>query len=470
MATSGSPWRRRSSPRWQRRRRWSMGASCRSSPGSWRSSATAMSRASARRCMPRARRLPTFRAHNEQAMAHAAIAFAKASRRRRMMACTSSIGPGATNMVTAAAVAHVNRLPVLLLPGDVFAEPPARSGVAAGRGFRRRHGLAPTIASARSRAISTASPGPSRSCPRFDARDGGADRSGRMRPRDARALPGRADGGLRLSRRASSPSASGTPRRAAARRDAVGAAVALIKAAQAPLVVAGGGVLYSARRKTISRPSATAHGIPVAETQAGKSRAARRSSARSGRGRRHRHGRGQRRWPSRPTSFLRSARGCRISPPARWALFADPACRRIVGLNTQPFDAGKHRAHPLVADAKAGLAALDAALGGWAAPASWTRARRGQGRQWLETAARYTAAGNADLAERRAGVGAVQRRSRPSDIVRLRRRRLARRIAQALARRRARRLPHRIRLFLHGLRDRRRARRQDGRSGRARSS
>src|ERR1700761_595568 len=65
--------------------------------------------------------LPTYRAHNEQAMAHAAIAFAKASRRRRMMACTTSIGPGATNMVTAAAVAQVNRLPVLLIPGDVFA-------------------------------------------------------------------------------------------------------------------------------------------------------------------------------------------------------------------------------------------------------------------------------------------------------------------------------------------------------------
>src|ERR1700690_210353 len=65
--------------------------------------------------------LPTYRAHNEQAMAHAAIAFAKASRRRRFMVCTTSIGPGALNMVTAAAVAHVNRLPVLLLPGDVFA-------------------------------------------------------------------------------------------------------------------------------------------------------------------------------------------------------------------------------------------------------------------------------------------------------------------------------------------------------------
>src|SRR2546422_912442 len=65
--------------------------------------------------------LPVLRAHNEQAMAHAAVGFAKASRRRRMMVCTTSIGPGATNLVTAAAVAHVNRLPVLLLPGDAFA-------------------------------------------------------------------------------------------------------------------------------------------------------------------------------------------------------------------------------------------------------------------------------------------------------------------------------------------------------------
>ena len=65
--------------------------------------------------------LPTWRGHNEQGMGHAAIAYAKASNRKRAMAVTSSIGPGATNMVTAAAVAHVNRLPVLFLPGDVFA-------------------------------------------------------------------------------------------------------------------------------------------------------------------------------------------------------------------------------------------------------------------------------------------------------------------------------------------------------------
>ncbi|MDC7694457.1 3D-(3,5/4)-trihydroxycyclohexane-1,2-dione acylhydrolase (decyclizing) [Asticcacaulis sp. DXS10W] len=66
-------------------------------------------------------RLPTYRAHNEQGMAHAAIAYAKQMARRRAFACTTSIGPGATNMVTAAAVAHVNRLPVLFLPGDVYA-------------------------------------------------------------------------------------------------------------------------------------------------------------------------------------------------------------------------------------------------------------------------------------------------------------------------------------------------------------
>src|SRR6201996_714902 len=64
--------------------------------------------------------LPTYRAHNEQAMANAAIAYAKAHMRRRMMAVTTSIGPGATNLVTSAALAHVNRLPVLLLPGDIF--------------------------------------------------------------------------------------------------------------------------------------------------------------------------------------------------------------------------------------------------------------------------------------------------------------------------------------------------------------
>ena len=74
-------------------------------------------------------------------MAHAAIAFAKANFRRRFMAATSSIGPGATNMVTAAALAHVNRLPVLLLPGDVFANRVPDPVLQQVERFRRRHGL-----------------------------------------------------------------------------------------------------------------------------------------------------------------------------------------------------------------------------------------------------------------------------------------------------------------------------------------
>ena len=65
--------------------------------------------------------LPTFRGHNEQSMGHAATAYSKANRRRKAIAVTSSIGPGATNLVSAAATAHVNRLPLLLIPGDVFA-------------------------------------------------------------------------------------------------------------------------------------------------------------------------------------------------------------------------------------------------------------------------------------------------------------------------------------------------------------
>ena len=81
-------------------------------------------------------RLPTYRAHNEQAMAHAAIAYSKAHFRRRMMACTTSIGPGATNLLTAAALAHVNRLPVLFLPGDIFVSRDPDPVLAATRGFQ----------------------------------------------------------------------------------------------------------------------------------------------------------------------------------------------------------------------------------------------------------------------------------------------------------------------------------------------
>ena len=85
-------------------------------------------------------RLPTYRGHNEQTMAHTAIAYSKQLGRSRAMAVTSSIGPGAANMVTAAALANVNRLPVLLGAGRCVCQPWSRSRAAADRGFQRRHG------------------------------------------------------------------------------------------------------------------------------------------------------------------------------------------------------------------------------------------------------------------------------------------------------------------------------------------
>ena len=140
-------------------------------------------------------RLPTYRAHNEQAMAHAAIAFAKASRRRRMMACTTSIGPGATNMVTAAAVAHVNRLPVLLIPGDVFAnrrpDPVLQQVEDFGDGTVSANDCFRPVSRYFDRITR-----PEQIVPALDAGDCGSDRSGRMRAGYARLLPGRADRGL----------------------------------------------------------------------------------------------------------------------------------------------------------------------------------------------------------------------------------------------------------------------------------
>jgi 3D-(3,5/4)-trihydroxycyclohexane-1,2-dione acylhydrolase (decyclizing) len=139
--------------------------------------------------------LPTFRAHNEQAMAHAAIAYAKANFRRRFMAATSSIGPGALNMVTAAALAHVNRLPVLFLPGDVFAnripDPVLQQVEDFGDGTVSVNDCFRPVSRYFDRITR-----PEQIIPALNRAMAGADRPGRMRAGDAFALPGRAGRGL----------------------------------------------------------------------------------------------------------------------------------------------------------------------------------------------------------------------------------------------------------------------------------
>ena len=212
--------------------------------------------------------LPTFRAHNEQGMALAAVAFAKASNRRRMMACTTSIGPGASNMVTAAGVAHVNRLPVLLLPGDVFAN-------------RRPDPVLQQIEDFNDATVSV------NDCFRPVSR--WWDRITRPEqlltslPRAIQVLTDPVDCGPATICMAQDvqaeaydyPESFFHPRTHRIRRPAPDAeefarALDLLARAERPLVIAGGGVLYSEASRTL-QDFAARHGIPVAETQAGKS-------------------------------------------------------------------------------------------------------------------------------------------------------------------------------------------------------
>ena len=146
---------------------------------------------------------------------------------------------------------------------------------------------------------------------------------------------------------------------------------------QAPLIVAGGGVLYS-EADGGARAVREAHGDPGRGDPGGQGVAAARPPLQSRRDRRHRHGGGERACRRGRSWCWRSARGCRISPPDRGRC-SKSATRGSSALNVQAFDAAKHRAQPLVADARVGLEALDAALlGDWrgASDVAATRDRR----------------------------------------------------------------------------------------------
>ncbi len=211
--------------------------------------------------------LPVFRAHNEQAMAHAAIGYAKALRRRRLMACTSSVGPGATNMVTAAAVAHVNRLPLLLLPGDTFAsrlpdpvlqqvEDFANPTVTANDCFRpvsrywdrilRPEQLLQSLPQAMSVLTDPADCGPVTLALPQDVQAEAWDFP------DSFFEP--------VLHRFSRPGPD---------RDDLTDAANLLAGAKRPIIIAGGGVHYSDAARSLANFSLK-HGIPVTETQAGK--------------------------------------------------------------------------------------------------------------------------------------------------------------------------------------------------------
>lgn len=311
-------------------------------------------------------RLPTWRGQNEQAMALAAVAFAKARRRRQVMVATSSIGPGAANMVTAAGVAMANRLPLLLLSGDTFAnrlpdpvlqqvenfhnpaltvndsfQPVVRYWDRVTHPAQLMHTLPQAVATL----LDPADCGPVFLALPQDVQaiafDYPAEFFGERLHRVRRPQPDPAD---------------------------VERAIDALLRAERPLIISGGGVRYSqAEAELVSL--AERHRLPVAETMAGK---------------------GCLRWDHpnfvgaigvtgsssantvAAEADLVLAVGTRLQDftTGSWSAFQNPAMR-LVTINVGRVDAHKHLAAPVIGDARACLTALGRGLGDWRAPESW---------------------------------------------------------------------------------------------------
>lgn len=353
--------------------------------------------------------LPTYRAHNEQAMAHAATAFAKTNLRRRVMACTTSIGPGATNMITAAATAHVNRLPLLLLPGDIFAsrapDPVLQQleifgdpGISVNDCFRpvsryfdritRPEQLIASLPQALRVLTDPAECGPVTLALPQDVQTEAYDYPDSL-----------------------FATHTVTIRRPRPDPDEVVRAANALKRAERPLIIAGGGVHYSRASETLAE-FAQKHGIPVAETQAGKgalawdhpsaagaigvtgTRAANRLAA---------------------EADLIFAVGTRLQDftTASRTLFSAP----LIALNVQSFDAHKHGAMPVIADARAGLRKIDAELGNYRTSADWVVLASRLSAEWNEVVARVTRDDGRTLPTDAQVLGAVNARAGDDGVV-----------------------------------------------------
>lgn len=302
--------------------------------------------------------LPTYRGHNEQTMAHAAIAYAKQLGRSRAMMVTSSIGPGATNMVTAAGLAHVNRLPVLLVPGDVFADrgpdPVLQQIEVFGDGTVSVNDVFKPVS-------------------RYFDRITRPEQLLTALPRAFRTMTDPADCGpvtLAFCQDVQAeaydyPVSFFEPKIWYQRRirpdlGELSRVADLLKTANRPVIVAGGGVHYAGACEALTAFAET-HNIPVAETQAGKSALAWDHPLNLG--------------PigvtgGEPANDVCAEADVVLGVGTRfqdfttgsWGLFAN-ADRRIISLNVAAYDAAKHGAMPLMADALVGLGELTEALG-----------------------------------------------------------------------------------------------------------
>jgi len=320
--------------------------------------------------------LPTWRGQNEQSMALAAVGFAKAKRRRQIMVALASIGPGALNMVTAAGCAHANRLPVLFLAGDTFANrrpDPVLQQV--------EHFNDPTIT------VNDAF----RAVTRYWDRITHPEQLLASLPQAVAAMLDPGDCGpafLALPQDIQElacdyPAAFFEPTvhtvlRQRPDRERLAQAVQLLKSAKRPLIIAGGGVRYSLAEEVVSAFAET-RGVPLSETIAGKGSVSHDHPAHVG-----------------PIGVIGSSSANALAAEAdvvlavgtrlqdfttgSWTAFSPDA--RFISINAARFDATKHRALAVVGDARESVAELDAALGDWRAPAEWAERGRREFARW----------------------------------------------------------------------------------------
>jgi 3D-(3,5/4)-trihydroxycyclohexane-1,2-dione acylhydrolase (decyclizing) len=349
---------------------------------------------------------------NEQAMVHTAAAYAKFSSRLATLVCTSSIGPGATNMVTGAATATINRLPVLLLPGDLFAT----------------RKVAPVLQQLESGATPDISVNDAfKPVSRFWDRVNRPEQLVTSLLEAMRVLTSPADTGavtLALPEDVQAE-AFDYPEELFARRvwrirrpppepELVARAAAMIRAAKRPLLVAGGGVLYSEANEVLSA-FVKATGIPVGETQAGKGALPYDDP----------HALGAIGTTGTPGANIMAREadlvigvGTRYSDftTASKTAFQDEGVR-FVNLNVCDFDACKHAGLALVGDARVALEALGEALRGYAVePAYRERAARFN-REWDAEVERIYTLGHGPLPSQGEVIGAVNAAAAPRDVV-----------------------------------------------------
>jgi 3D-(3,5/4)-trihydroxycyclohexane-1,2-dione acylhydrolase (decyclizing) len=358
---------------------------------------------------------PDFRYYlcrNEQAAVHIATAFAKTRNRLSTFVCTSSIGPGATNMITGAATATINRVPVLLLPGDIFA----------------RRNVAPVLQQLESEHSQDVSVNDAfKPVSRYWDRINRPDQLPLSVVEAMRVLTSPAQTGavtLALPQDVQSEAwdypeemfekrvwhiARPEPDRAMLAR-----AVAAIRAAKRPLIVAGGGVLYSEATAALAE-FVSRTGIPVGETQGGK------SSLPFD----HPQNLGAIGVTGTPGANIAArdadlviAIGTRLSDftTASKTAFQNPNVR-FVNLNVNELDAYKHAGLPLVADARTGLEALTAALAGHRVGAEYTASIAQWKERWEAETDRLYGLRHGPPISQGEVIGAVNRLSRPEDIV-----------------------------------------------------